>query len=621
MRHLPVGPSLVMGAVLSLFPMAVRASGASIDLEDETSRQPLVAVDREVLASFADDSPGALLGPLVHARMPASGAALLEERLRLASLAAPFLPVGALRVDRARSFCTATWLGEAAGHTYVLTAAHCLSAANASAMSETATFMGWDGTVIAGGPGWAFIPPQAVGSAMAADIALLRLPTRSIPTDHDGKRLAQPLLYDGQEEHTEPLHFVGYGSAATWAVVGVGTRRWGRAASPFYSTTTPELVTGHGADRLRTSPVLPEVDWARTAKGDSGSAWWQRLGGYWSVTAVASRGTSEKPADGPRSSTSLGTRVALFIDWARGIYPELATITDRQTVTAAKPFVSYDPTRDVHRGTVHYTVPPQEDASGPVWPTTGRTGPGGPAWYSTIRVLVRNEQTNDRVEVRLRGRRAGCGVDLPMEDARGCAVRGGAGALTVSFHEEDNPTLRQGSYVGRFEVEAKGVDMPDYRRRFPVHVKLSRLVEGTLSNASPFIVTLPRMVDPQFVLRGPAGTAGPTAHVPHGNAQFGVIELTARDALQRQDHRIKLRVQRLLRCGAYRLPRIRGMEDRAPCAGGARSRGRLDISFSPADNAGLPAGLYRGKLWIQAVEGSQSTWLEMNLNIETLSER
>jgi len=617
MRRLPVGPALLMGAVLSLFLTTPRAADPLIEPAgtERAKRQKRVAVDRPFLEQqLKDGSFDALLGPLAHERMPQATGPSLDEQLQRVSLATPFLAVGRLDVQ-GKGWCTATWLGENAGHTYVLTAAHCLSAQTAPAMRDHATFVGWNGSVLAKGWGWAFIPPEAVGDGRRADIALLRLPTLAIPKDREGERLMQPLLYDGQDESGWPLHLVGYGSSETWELQGEGQRRWGLAAPPIDSDGGRRLRTGFLADSPRKSDPEPLMDWARVASGDSGSGGWQAPRGYWSMAAVFSTATPGARDWGPMSSTSYGTRMSRFLPWAKDLYPGLATFSDRLTVTATTPFVSRNHALDVGKGTVYYTIPSQDGASGPterLW-SASQT-------HSTLRVLLTDELTGHRDEVRLRGwRDAGCGLKVRMEDGVGCVTDKRQGTLILSFHPEDNPGLKRGRYVGQFEVEAKGWHVPEYSERFTVRVKLNHHLEGSVSSSEPFISSLPTMLHPHFVVPSQERAVGSSAPTQQGDGEFSVIDLTVRDAVLQQDRRIKLRGQRVLACGRFGIPAVRRMEDSGPCGSAEPAASLLKVSFDPADNPGLRPGLYRGKLWIQAIQGtSEPELLQVDVNIETL---
>ncbi|OAA73143.1 peptidase S1 and S6, chymotrypsin/Hap [Cordyceps fumosorosea ARSEF 2679] len=233
-----------------------------------------------------------------------------NEVLRSYSYNAPWLVVGQI------GGCTATWLGgDAAGWTYILTAAHCVDYKGEETPINT-RFTAWDGRVIASGAGTAHVPPQRVhippgmGGA-STDIAILKLPTRAQIVGKSGLPLEPPLLYDGSEERGRDVILVGYG---TW---GVGTDVSG---SYFPSSGERRLYARARIDSIfeldfgigaTFQPSGPSKSWARVAPGDSGSAWWQVSNNRLVIIATT---------NGGHSTLSTGARVSKYILWIRSVY-------------------------------------------------------------------------------------------------------------------------------------------------------------------------------------------------------------------------------------------------------------------------------------------------------------
>ncbi|PJG59953.1 hypothetical protein CUC53_04450 [Aeromonas cavernicola] len=242
--------------------------------------------------------------------------------LRQQSELSPFLAVGYL------PGCTATWLGEQAQWTYLLTAAHCVPY-QGEVTPVHSQFISWQGMPIAYGDGVAYVPPARLHrpaglSASAADIALLKLPTRRPLPDKAGQPLTPPTLYQGAPLLHAPVNLVGYGE-------------WGVGARP---TTNYEIATErrrlYGQSRithqfehgyLQVAAYEPQAIppssglWARIAKGDSGAAWWQLIAGKQHIVAVTSSG---------HATASNATAIGPYLPWIASIFPQIS-VTPRIT--------------------------------------------------------------------------------------------------------------------------------------------------------------------------------------------------------------------------------------------------------------------------------------------------
>ncbi|WP_414439594.1 trypsin-like serine protease [Burkholderia sp. 22PA0106] len=243
-----------------------------------------------------------------------------NDTLRSFSYERPWLAVGQLWG------CTATWLGNKDGWSYVLTAAHCVNYEGTETPINK-NFWGWDGKLAATGPGTAYVPPERIkkpagmGGA-STDIAILKLPTVNTIVDKAGKPVDPPILNDALDEKGRDVIYVGYGS---W---GVGNDTSG-AYSPakgdrrLYARSRIDSIfeLDHGISASY-QPAGPSPFWARTASGDSGSSWWQMRDGKPVIIATTNGGNGKY---------STGPRVSMYADWIKSIYP------DARFLSAEKP--------------------------------------------------------------------------------------------------------------------------------------------------------------------------------------------------------------------------------------------------------------------------------------------
>jgi hypothetical protein len=605
--------------MLAIAPLMAEASEAPRNPWDPPLPQNIV-VTRTAQELFEKGLLPDPKGQLFQERMPTGRVSTLQDRLRQVSLAIPFLPVGKIKIGAKR--CTATWLGEQDGHTYLLTAAHCLTSRVATAMRVQASFRGWNDRVLADGRGLAFIPPAAVGIdrgvILAVDLAVLRLPTRAKATDDVGRPLEQPLLDDLRNAFPGPVHLVGYGlMGITHEGEEVG-RRWGQTAIQFPGQRMPG-VNGVAAFSVNDHDSL----WARAAPGDSGSAWWQVPMGYWTIVAITSSG-----ANGGHSFYSLGPRVLDHIDWLRGVYPGVRTLRDRLTVGIGKPFVSRGDEGKGISGGVYFTVPEKDGTRG--GPSSGFEWDQTPK--SAVLTVVQDERTGERIEIKLRvtRRKGNCGLSVPEMGGITHSSDGMASCtstlqpqpqpLVVSFHEQDNASMGAGIWTGRVDVEVRSVSDGRLIDTVPVHVRLNRTVPGSVTASKPFLsqdlvpllsarpgsllsISLPRQ-------QGVTESGGPWRAVRLPDAR--VIELTARDVLNQKDIKVRLRAW----AGPTCLPEGLSIE----CL--TTTPFKVGVEFRWEDNPTLAAGLYRGSFLIKAADPdsppSHHVLLKIAVNLATL---
>lgn len=550
-----------------------------------------IVVNEQAFKNYGGD-PANIAGTIARANQP------LVDR----SYAAPFFVVGNI------GNCTATWLGEADGYSYILTAAHCTeSDQRGGAVPVKRTFVAWNGTVIAGGDGWRYLHPYrlsipATMGGASTDIAVLKLPRKATPVDDQGKPVSSPILYDGRSELNNTVRFAGYG---TWGV-GDTLGPWAPLKGPRRASAS-SVITGiwegdHGIGAAY-EPRGNTAYWSRVSSGDSGSAWWQQHLGYWQIIATT---------NGGHTTLSTGARVSRYVPWLKGLFPGAVSQTDRFTVTDSKPFVSRNHAEDVGRGTVYYLVPTgQADVSGPTRPFWNSNG-----GYSVIRVKLTDRATGVQRFVNLRGQRDnGCWKSY-MEEGQICHDYR-QGPLTVSFHAQDNATLPSGTYTGAFDVEAVGWHESRYRQRFTLRADIHHLTRARVTTTVPFksvnFASLAKKGTVSYVVPTQAGVAGPLRATWGGSSQaYSQIRATVQEAISLKTYNVVLRGARDNGCYWVR------MEDAQSCYGDRK--GSLLVWFENKDNPSLPAGVHRGKVFVQAQgwhDPSLREAVEIDLELDT----
>lgn len=504
--------------------------------------------------------------------------------------------------------CTATWLGEAQGYTYVLTAAHCLRADKAGAVQPLKKYYyySWDRKLIASGDGWQFLHPHRMSpltgmGGSSNDIAILKLPRVATPLDADGKPVQAPVLYDGDDELARTVDYVGTGHWGVGALEGraaspMGGRMWGQSMIDALPDGGYGMSAGYHEQDGR--------HWARLASGDSGSAWWQQHHGEWRIVGTSSAVGEE---------VSYGTRVSRYAAWIKSIVPVALLHSERMSLSESKPFISRNFAADLGTGTVYYVVPQQGQASGPAAPLLA--SPGG---YSPIRVKVRDLVTGASAYVNLRAQRnEGC-RKARMEERPIC---GGLkqGALTVSFQAADNPTLLAGHYRGRFDLDVRGWQDVQYRDRLSINVDLHHLSQGQITGEaaylSPNFASLAKQGDVSYVVAPQAGGSGPSSRIYKAAAgDLSRIRIRAVDALTLESRIIVLRAARQSGCGWVQ------MNDAQACSRSPR-QGPLLVWFEGRDNVGLPLSIYRGSVYVRAMgwqDSSVNELIELKLDLDLI---
>ncbi|WP_431102627.1 trypsin-like serine protease [Roseateles noduli] len=526
---------------------------------------------------------------------------LVAAKLRARSLSAQFLTTG--WIDR----CTATWLGEQGPHTYLLTAAHCIDSSSGQAKAIRQTFQDWYGHVVAAGPGWAFKPPQSADAAprwdYAEDIAVLRLPRWATPVDAAGRPLERPTISETDLQARETVHFAGYG------LTGVGMTRLDLPREDRRMAGEAVISRPFSEGRgIYTSydPVNAGTSWAFPFRGDSGSAWWRLQDGYWLLSGMTAGGTT-------RPVQAMSPQVSRHAAWIAGIFPGAVLQSQRMSVTASAPFVSRNHAHDPSGPAVFFVIPPQAGAAGPA---VGRwSGTAGMSW---ITVDVRESRTGATAQVRLRAvRDAGC-RRTPIDDAVPCPGSRD-NRLKVAFRAEDNPGLKPGAYVGRFDVEALSWSDRSRQERVTLHVDVRHLLRGQVSTTAAYVS--PNLAElaahgPVYYTVLPQPRAwGPATGLWSGSQLPSRIDVTVRDAVTQRDRQVVLRAQRDPLCSGQ----MTRMEDAVTCQ--RRSAGRVMVRFHREDNPQLPAGLHRGRVTLQArgwTDRAFDQLIEIDVDLDTL---
>lgn len=511
------------------------------------------------------------------------------DALRTESLQPRFTAVGSI------SGCTATWLGNEGNQAWLLTSADCVGNTSLSQTSRARWFFDANGAPIAVGAGTSFVHPNRLkmpaGLADAStDVALIRLPIRA-----DAKFPAQqPVLDDVVVD--QPVHFVGIGNA------GVGTTDvssyWGVTKRNGGQSIVDGLLENDHALWAGYAPTGVTPRWARLARGDGGSAWWQQVGGEWAIVGVTAGGAD---------NASLATRVSKYADWIKALYPGARVRSDRMRVTEAAPFRSV-----AAGGGAHHLV--ASGQAGVVGPT--KTVRSGAREHSVVSVPVTDAVTGRTSTLHLRGTRdnGACGP-IRMEDAIGCGGGNGGGELRLSYIEADNASLGTGAWRGRVDVES--VTVQGKRKRATVQVDVVNGIRGRVTQAQPFVspdyARWSNSGSVYYVVPAQSGAKGPTGSAWSAETGSNTITVQLRDSATLAMVSVTLRAHRQSGCDTH------SMNNAWIC--GTVDYGQLKVWFDPRDNATLPAGLYRGKAFIEArgwLDPSVREVIQLDVDIRTM---
>jgi len=220
-----------------------------------------------------------------------------------------------------------TWIGNDAGHGYILTAAHNFDASD----PDPAAWTYWSRE----GTGYAGVevhihplhdPEDEESSGYDLAIVVLDAPVT------DGGR--QPALYSGGDELGRVLTITGYGSRGIGSAGEADEYYDFEGETPAAARNVVDEVDGpNGANSLivdldaedGSSSVMGEdmpVDGLEgiLGSGDSGGAAWIETDGGWAIAATNTWGD-----DAVYGSISGFSRVATQLDWIAGIFPGFRT--------------------------------------------------------------------------------------------------------------------------------------------------------------------------------------------------------------------------------------------------------------------------------------------------------
>lgn len=497
------------------------------------------------------------------------------DQLRMASHALQFHAVGDI------NGCTATLLGAEGNALWVLTAAHCVLNTQLSNRTNNLWFNDRNGNRIAGGwGGWVFVHPKWLSTAGGgpADIALLKLPR----TNWSLSLPEQPIVYDRTSELGKPVTFLGNG------IVGVGlqdvTHLWSGQRRAWGESVVDVIWGENDAIGAGYVPTGNTSSWARTDSGDSGSAYWQKHDGAWTIIATAASAGDTRQG---------GARVSSFASWIRDLFPGARLFSERMRLTESTSFTSINYASEAPHGSVYYVVAPGQ--AGVVGPTRGIwTGAFVPSW---VTVPVRSG-TGEAAMIKLRANRSTgpCGW-VRMEDAVTCGSHSRTGQMQLAFHAADNPGLPSGAWQGKVSFDAVGWHAPAYRHRVDVDLDIVHGTRARVTRNVPFesvnYAVLAKRGTAYYLVPPQPGASGPTTAIWTGSSAHSTIIVKARSAVTQRIVDLRLRAQRSNGC--Y----WRQMNDGVQCY--IYREGPLKVWFDPRDNTALPAGVHRGVAHIQAL--------------------
>lgn len=226
-----------------------------------------------------------------------------------------------------------TWIGNAGGRAYILTAAHIY---DLPVEKDAYVVRGPDGRVLKAErlwvhPGW----NGDVNDRCGYDLVILRL------EDEISGLGEPPVLYGGKNEMGRLITFVGYGSRGIGSVGEDDAYYQGSdkaAAQGLVEEAEPVVLpmpeTGDAGNFLGvwlpredggvespydSSSLMPPTPLAGLlGSGDSGGSAWMEDGGRWVLVGVNSNGSG----NAQYGDQSWFTRVALHRKWIQGIFPQ-----------------------------------------------------------------------------------------------------------------------------------------------------------------------------------------------------------------------------------------------------------------------------------------------------------
>lgn len=363
--------------------------------------------------------------------------------------------------------CTASWLGEDEKNTYILTAAHCTRYGNNLTAPWNGSFYNRNGELLARN-GVLHVHPYRLNSppghgGASTDIAVIVANKVKPLLDDRNQPTQQPWLYDGSNELNHTVNFIGYG---VWGIRNPGSQSFSMPGFPQRRVWGQSFINGiWEADHGIGAPFVPERDakgWARVSSGDSGSSWWQQQQGFWTIIATTNGGDANR---------STGARVSKYVPWIKSIYPQVATLQNKTTITENNTIILPDFSRELEIGSVAYVVPHQQNAD----------GPGGlinehQTGVSKITVKLKQQADEQEHEVVLRAwRETGC-EQTAMNNAHTCHKS--SSVLKLRYYDQDNPDLSSGKYNGSFKIEAKGWEEGKYTNTLELQANLEKKAHG-----------------------------------------------------------------------------------------------------------------------------------------------
>jgi len=584
---------------------------------------------------------------------------LLKESVKPRFHSAGLLKLFSVSAEPGCEQTNATWLGEDEAYVYLLAGAVCLSGRDVNAQTRLAQveFIDWREKSVISGEARIFFP----GYGKADRMALVRMPRPADKPLDILKPLLPPVRIsdtyrysDGQTNQAHrSMEGVGYGLGGVGSQANTArARRFGLAVR---QDDGAHSIHDNPHDSLLLYDAKTDADrWARAAKGDNGSGWYERGASEVMLTDVTNGYGKDRTAT---------ERVASHARWIEGIFPGVriarrtrhvfdGSWADAYPLTERRPLVTTDFSLDglsgERRHGVYFKVP-SEPQAGPM-----RSGAPG---HTRFEVAVKDEQSGVATRLSLRGQKmTPCAGLLAMNDPTGCE-QGEDGRLMLSYWPEDNPGLAPGRvFIGTFDISglfgcppASPADPtcinllnPDV---FRVDVRIATRALGRVTAKAPFEWDYKGAVHRRGIL--PAGEEKRpnrfTFSVPAQDGVMQAVEVSTTPKSKQPDRLIAVVVHDLLgqktewvhdgpNSFGRHMPRTtrviqlraqmgQGCGEAKPCAPQDRKR-RLTVAFVKEDNPDLPPGIYRGRFDMDGSHisgaGTEQNRLSVDVDLDTL---
>ena len=499
-------------------------------------------------------------------------------------------------------YCSGTWLGSDESHSYVLTAAHCLSGSDSTEYSgQYVSFKQQDGTIIAAGISTNYF---RTFSGCSSDIAVAKIPKVSDPLDVNGDVIKQPLVDNNLNKDLllNPTTFTGFGifGSRSLSQLGYIGKRHGEGHLRYYYQ-----------DCLINQAIENTDSWAFASPGDSGSAIWQQRNEHPVAVGISSWWY------GWQYGFSGHVPIALHIDWLKDVVPVLKTIDDIEDEPSIE-----EPTWLLTQEAPIETDPLEQDVRGSVYYVKGNNVASGPTRFiwryprniTKFSVVLTQRENNTEHEVWLRGqRKTHCGWGR-INNSAWCYPAPNLGQLKLEFIQADNPKLPIGTYSGDFSLIVKSL----YDRTYSDEVNVSTNIaitsalpsDGVITDSTPYVS--PRyekdIYGTVYYLSDNKMSRNRVVWRRY-NRGYSRLKVDVTNTETGDQQTIMLRGERYMGCG-WTI-----MNNAAYCRYMGPVYGELRVSFISDDNKDLPIGEYTGSLSVN-VKGLHKRNFTKDLNLD-----